>query len=85
MPADLIDHILDWPILQMVRRTTNNIDVPGSVVTHAQTRGLLTKPITPAGIARSPVSTANMSRLGSHGGKDCTKVMAISKGMEQRR
>jgi hypothetical protein len=25
------------------------------------------------------------AKLGSHGGKDFTKVMAISKGMEQRR
>ncbi len=26
-----------------------------------------------------------IAKLGSHGGKDFTKVMAISKGMEQRR
>jgi hypothetical protein len=26
-----------------------------------------------------------LAKLGSHGGKDFTKVMAISKGMEQRR
>jgi hypothetical protein len=60
MPADLIGHILDRPVLRMVWQTTNNTDVPGSVVTHAQTQGLLTKPITPAGIAGSQVSTANM-------------------------
>jgi hypothetical protein len=60
MPTDLFDHILNRPILQTVQRTTNNTDVPGSVVTHAKARGLLTKPITPAGIAGFSVFTANM-------------------------
>ncbi len=58
--TDLIDHILNQPVLQMVRQTANNMNVPCSIVLCAQKRGLLTKPITPAGIVRTSFYTSNM-------------------------